>query len=109
MPSLTERKAGDRLALNAGFLHPIARTSLRRGTVSHPRDDTFQVEFAGVRERLASLNLETISELGVNAADDLAQLGFSLDQRKIPKIAAMQIEQIECNQHDLARLTLQLV
>ncbi|MGY4299900.1 hypothetical protein ACVWXN_007995 [Bradyrhizobium sp. i1.4.4] len=37
------------------------------------------------------------------------ELGFPLDQRQLPKIAAVQIEQIERHQHDLGRLTLELV
>ena len=109
--SLVEREAGDgqRLALDAGFLHPVVAAARRIGAVAHLRDDAFQAELAGVREHLAALDLEAFAELDVGAIDDLLELGFALDQRQLPQIAAIQIEQIERDQHDLGRLALELV
>ena len=62
-----------------------------------------------MREHLAALDLEAFAELDVGAVDDLLQFGLALDQRQLPKIAAVQIEQIERDQHDLGRLALELV
>ena len=53
------------------FLHPVACTPLRIGTVSQLRDDTLQAEFAGVREHLAALDLEAFAELDVGTIDHL--------------------------------------
>ena len=61
------------------FFTQLFGTALRIGTVAHLRDDTFQTEFAGVREHLAALDLEAFAELDIGAIDDFLQLGFPLN------------------------------
>jgi len=74
-----EASDGQCLALHTGLLHPITCASLRIGTVSCLRDDAFQAELTGVREHLASPDLETFAELDVGAIDDLLEFGLPLE------------------------------
>ena len=78
----------------------------RIGAVAHLRHHALETELAGVREHLAAVDLEAFAELDVGAGDDLLQFGLALEQRQLPDIPAVQIEQVEGDQDDLGRLPL---
>jgi hypothetical protein len=63
--------------------------------VADLRHDALKTDLAGVREHLASLDLEAFTELDVRAGEDLLELGLALDKRQLPEIATVEIEQIE--------------
>jgi hypothetical protein len=49
------------------------------------------------------------AELDVGAGDDLLEFGLSLEKRQLLEVAAVQVEQVECDQDDRGRLTLEFV
>ena len=106
-----QREAGDGqgLPLRAGLLHPVVASPGRIGAVPDLRHDAFQPDFACVREHFLAVDPEAFAELDVGPGDDLLQFGLPLEQRHLPDIAAVQIEQIEGDQNDAGRLTLELV
>ena len=107
-----EREAGDGqgLALRAGLLHPVVASSGRVDAVAHLRHHAFQADLACVREHFLAIDLEAFAELDVGPGDDLLQFGrLPLEQRHLPEIAPVQIEQIEGDQNDAGRLALELV
>jgi hypothetical protein len=53
-----------------------------------------------VFEHLTSLDLEAFAELDVSPADDLLQFGLPPDQRLLPDILAVQLEQVERDEDD---------
>jgi hypothetical protein len=55
------------------------------------------------------VRLEALAELEVGAVDDLFQLSLAFDQRQLPQIVAVEVHQIERDQHDLGAFALQLV
>ena len=77
--------------------------------VADLRDDALQPDLAGMGIHLATIDLEALAELDVGAVDDLFQVRLALDQRQLPQIVAVEVEQIEGDQHDLGRLALQFV
>lgn len=60
-------------------------------------------------EHRLAVNLEAFAELDVGAGDDLLELGLALVERHLPQVAAVKVEQIEGDQDDLRRLTLEFV
>ena len=81
----------------------------RVGAVADLRDDAFQADLAGVREHLLAVDLEAFAELDVGAGDDLLQFGLAPEQRQLPEVAAVEVQQIERHQDDAGGLSLQLV
>ena len=65
--------------------------------------------FAGVSEYLFAVDFKAFAELEISPFDDLFQMSLALDQRQLSKIVAVEIEQVEGDQHDPGRLSLQLV
>jgi hypothetical protein len=63
----------------------------------------------GERKHLLAVDLETFAELDVAAVDDLLQMLLALDQRQLSKVIAVEIEQVEGDQHYPCRLSFQLV
>src|SRR4029077_3213068 len=106
-----QREARDhqRLALRTGFLDPVVTPARGIDAVAHLRDHAFEPDLAGVGVHLWPVDLETLADLDVGAVDDLFQVRLALDQRQLPQIAAIEVEQIERDQHDLGRSALQLV
>jgi hypothetical protein len=93
MPShlpFVEREAGDdqRLALRAGLLDPIVAAPFGIDAVADLRHHAFEAELAGMREHLATLELEALAELDVRAGDDLLQFGLAADERFLPDVSA---------------------
>jgi hypothetical protein len=56
-----------------------------------------------------AVDLKTFAELNIAAVDDLVKMHLALDQQQLWKVIAIEIEQVECDQHDLFRLSLELV
>ena len=50
-------------ALRAGLLDPVMSSATRVHAIANLRHDAFETELAGVREHLASLDLEAFTEL----------------------------------------------
>lgn len=62
-----------------------------------------------MREHLASLDLEALAELHVGLGNDLLELGLALKQRQLPEVLAVEVEQVESDQHDPGRAALELI
>jgi hypothetical protein len=62
-----------------------------------------------VLEHRPSLDFEALAELNVRACDDLLELGLAGDQRQLPEVAAVQIEEVERDEDDAGRLALEFV
>jgi hypothetical protein len=58
---------------------------------------------------LLAIDLEALAELDVGLADDFFKLHLALEQRLLTKIIAVDVKQIEGDQHDLLGAALQLV
>src|SRR3569833_3071533 len=106
-----ERKARNRqaLPLSAGLIHPIVSAACRVAAVTDLGHDTFEPDLASVGEHLAAVDLEAFAELDVGPVDQLLEMRLALEQRHLPKVVAIEIEQIEGHQHDLVRAAFQLV
>jgi hypothetical protein len=57
---------------------------------------------AGVLEHRRAVDLETFAELDGGVGDQLFQMHLALDQRQFPEVVTVEIEQVECHQHDLS-------
>ena len=113
MPSqslpFSAKRDGQRLALGACLLDPIATATGRIGAVADLGYHALEPDLAGVGEPLGAVDLEAFAELDVGTGDDLFQLRLALMQRQLPQIVAVEIQEVESDQHDPGRLTLQLV
>ena len=109
LPSSAKPAIAKRLALGAGFLDPVVAAAGMIAAVADLGDDALEPDLAGMRVHLAAVDLEALAELDVGAGDQLLQMRLALDQRQLPQIVAVEIEQIEGDHHDLGRLALQLV
>ena len=103
-----EREAGDRqsLPLRAGLLHPVVAAPGRVEAVPHLRDDAFQADLASVRVHLLAIDLEALAELESVSAMIFFSCALRSNQRQLPQIVAVKVEQIEGDQHDLVDLPL---
>src|SRR4051812_27749790 len=106
-----EGEAGDRqrLALGAGLLDPVVASAGRVEAIPYLRDNALQADLAGVGIHVRAVDLEALAELDVSAVDDLLEVGLAFDQRQPPKIATIEVKEIERDQHDLDRLAFQFV
>ncbi len=86
--------------MRAGLFDPVFSSAARIRAVANFRHDAFETELAGVREHLASLDLEAFAELHVGAGDDLLQFGLALKERQLSDVSAVQVEQVEGDQYD---------
>ena len=89
-----ERKAGDgqRLALGAGLLDPIATAAGRIMAVADLGDDALKPFLAGVSKHLHPIDLEAFTELKFGPVDDLFKMLLALDQRQLAEVITVEIE-----------------
>ena len=64
---------------------------------------------AGVLVHLAAIDLETLAELDIGLGDDLLQQRLALEQWQGAKGTAVQVQQIERDQHDVFGSALEFV
>jgi hypothetical protein len=62
-----------------------------------------------VLEHLSAVDFKAFAELDVGPVDDLLEMHLALDQRQLSKVIAIEIEEVESDQDDLGRLSLQFV
>jgi hypothetical protein len=55
---------------------------------------TFQADLAGVLEHCLAVDLEGLAELDGGASDDFLQFGLALEQRELPQVATIEVEEI---------------
>jgi hypothetical protein len=108
---LPSSATGDRqrLALRAGFLDPVVAAAGSVTAITDFRDDAFQPDLAGVLIHLATVDFEAFAELQGSFRDKLFELRLALDQRQLPQIVTVEIEQVEGDQDDLVGFALQLI
>jgi hypothetical protein len=75
------------------LLYPVDAAATGVDAVSYLRDHALQADLAGVREQLSPVDLEAFAELDVGAGDDLLELGLALEERQLPEVAAVEIEE----------------
>jgi hypothetical protein len=93
--------------LGAGLLHPIVAAPGCIAAVSDLGDDALKPDLAGMGAHLAPVDLEARAELDVGAVDELLQMRLALDQRQLSQIVAVEIKEVERDQHDLGVFALQ--
>jgi hypothetical protein len=95
---------GQRLALSAGLLDPVAASSRGVVAVADFGDDVLKPDFARVCKHLLAVDLNAFAELNIGAVDDLLQMRLALDQWQLSQVIAIEVEEVESDQDDGCRL-----
>lgn len=60
-------------------------------------------------EHLGAVDLETLGEVNLGFRDQFFEMLLALDERQLPQIVAIEIQQVESDHHDFGRLAFELV